>query len=250
MLAIETKALTKKYGALVVVDDVSLSVPTGQRRAIIGPNGAGKTTLFNLLSGDVPRSSGNILIQGNDVARWSPARRSRHGLRRTYQSSELFENMTVFENLMIAVLGPEGKTRNPLKLWASDSQAQWSATSSAEIVELDRKMHAIAGDLSHGERRQLELGMALCGDPLILLLDEPAAGLSAVERRTLVRMLDNIGPDITVLMIEHDMQIALKFADEVTVLASGELIASGSPEDVVKDPRVQEVYLGGDPDNG
>ncbi|MFZ1382726.1 MAG: ATP-binding cassette domain-containing protein [Scrofimicrobium sp.] len=245
MLAIETTALTKKYGALVVVDDVSLSVPKGQRRAIIGPNGAGKTTLFNLLSGDIPRTSGKIVIQGSDVARWSPAKRSRCGLRRTYQSSELFENMTVLENLAIAVLGPEGRTRNPLKLWASDPQAQSIARSSAEIVELERKMYVGAEDLSHGERRQLELGMALCGSPSILLLDEPAAGLSAAERRTLTRMLDNISPDITVLMIEHDMQIALGFAEEVTVLASGRLIASGAPEEIVQDSRVQEVYLGG-----
>lgn len=245
MLTIETTALTKKYGALVVVDDVSLSIPKGQRRAIIGPNGAGKTTLFNLLSGDTPQTSGDVLIQGMNVGKWSPAKRSRHGLRRTYQSSELFEHMTVLENLAIAVLGPERRTRNPLKLWYSGADVREIAESSAETVDLINKLEVRAEDLSHGERRQLELGMALCGRPSILLLDEPAAGLSAAERRTLTTMLENIGPDITVLMIEHDMHIALGFAEEVTVLAQGQVIASAPPSEISRDPNVQEVYLGG-----
>ena len=244
MFAIQTKNLTKRFGGLVVVDDVTVAVPTGQRRAIIGPNGAGKTTWFNLISGQLTPTEGQVEILGADVARLSTAQRTRMGVRRTFQSSSLFDEMSVLENLVIGLLGPVSRTHHLVTPWGRDEEVRQAAVQMAGRVGLRREQRELAGDLSHGERRQLELGMALIGEPKVLLLDEPAAGLSAAERRILRTLLADIPTEVTVLMIEHDMNIALQFADEVTVLANGAHILSGSPAEVVADARVQEVYLG------
>lgn len=245
MFSIRITNLTKRFGGLVVIDGVTLEVPEGQRRAIIGPNGAGKTTFFNLVSGQLAPTEGQIEILGRDVARLSTAQRARMGVRRTYQSSSLFDEMTVIENLVIGLLGPLGRTHHLVVPWGSDGQTQQAARDMTDRVGLTARRATLAGDLSHGERRQLELGMALMGQPRILLLDEPAAGLSIAERTILRRLLAEIPAEVTVLMIEHDMNIALSFAEEVTVLANGAHILTGRPETVVADPRVQEVYLGG-----
>jgi branched-chain amino acid transport system ATP-binding protein len=245
MRAIETNGLTKRYGGLVVVDNVTMSVELGERRAVIGPNGAGKTTLFNLLSGDVPQTAGKVAVFDADLGRSRSASRARAGVRRTYQASSMFDEMTVHENLVLAQLGPRGRTRRVSTRWQSDETAAAAAHAAAAAVQLDDKETAAAGDLSHGERRQLELGMALSGDPRLLLLDEPAAGLSAAERRTLMKLLDEIDRDVTILMIEHDMDVALGFADSVTVLANGAIVMTGTPDKVVASPLVQRVYLGG-----
>lgn len=244
MHALAIEGASKRFGSLVVVDDVSLAVSPGERRAIIGPNGAGKTTLFNLISGDLKVSKGRVELEGKDITGWSAPRRARAGLRRTYQSSAVFDTLTVEQNIAMAALGPSGGAWKPFSPWRHGTNVQDAIEHVLSSMNLTGVREALGADLSHGERRQLELGMAIAIEPKILLLDEPAAGLSEEERVTLVDLLDSFTRDITILMVEHDMRIALGFADYVTVLANGKLIAEGSPSEITQNETVQSVYLG------
>ncbi len=242
--ALQLRNVSKSFGALKVVDDVSLDVAIGERRAILGPNGAGKTTLFNVINGDIKASSGRICVFGEDVTPWPVAKRAKLGLRRTYQSSELFDSLTAEQNLSVALSCPNGSSWNPFVTWRSGAGIADRIDAVLEQMNLTHAKNRLAGNLSHGERRQLELGMAIAYDPKILLLDEPAAGLSEEERLNLVDLLARIDTKVTILMIEHDMRIALGFADYVSVLANGKMIAEGTPEEISNNELVQRVYIG------
>jgi branched-chain amino acid transport system ATP-binding protein len=242
---LSTAALTKSYGALTVVSDVSISVEPGERRGIIGPNGAGKTTLFNLITGDIAPTSGTVSFDQQAITRRPTTWRARRGIRRTYQASALFDTLTVAENLMVAGLGPQGRQWNLVRQASKGRELMNRVEAAAGLGGLQERLGTLTADLSHGERRQLEIAMAFVHEPKVLLLDEPASGLSANERAQLSRTLNDVSRDVTVLLIEHDMEIALGFADNVTVLHGGKELMTGDPAAVVSSPEVQRVYLGG-----
>jgi branched-chain amino acid transport system ATP-binding protein len=226
------------------VDGVELAVRPGERRALIGPNGAGKTTLFNLIAGALPATLGRIELFGRDVTRMPAHRRAALGLTRTFQISNLFPTLTVAENCLLAV-----QALSPIKLAMHRPLSGYRGLharvdETLAAVGLTDRVGAVVRNLSHGEQRQLEIGLALAGRPRVLLLDEPTAGLSPAESSAMARMLGRLDPDITVLIIEHDMDIALEVARHVTVLHYGRVIADGTREAVRSDPTVREIYLG------
>jgi branched-chain amino acid transport system ATP-binding protein len=243
--ALKLNRLSKRFGGLEALRDIQLDVPQGQRRAIIGPNGAGKTTLFNVISGDLPASSGSVFVFGQDVTRMPQYRRIGLGLRRTYQTSALFDGLTVSQNLYLGVLGPEAKGHFDMFLPAEGRQSIMERVhKTAEDVGLVDRLKIPAGDLSHGERRQLEIGLAIANNPRLIMLDEPAAGLSAEERALVVGQMKSFDREITLLLIEHDMEVALTVAEWVTVLHQGSVIAEGTPAQISTSALVQQVYLG------
>ncbi len=241
--ALSLQGVTRRFGGLTAVDGVSLTVAPGERRAILGPNGAGKTTLFNLIAGDFPPTAGRVLLFGEDVTRLPPRLRVRRGLTRTYQTAHLFTGLTTLDNLYLAVRGVAPGRMSPRRPGRGDPSLA-RARELAARVGLDGALGASVGALSHGEQRQLELGMALAGNPRLLMLDEPAAGLSPAERAILTDLLLGLDPAITVLLIEHDMDVAFRVADRVTVMHDGRVIADGAPEEIRASQTVQDVYLG------
>jgi branched-chain amino acid transport system ATP-binding protein len=242
--ALELSAVSRTFGGLRAVDGVSLQVAEGERRALIGPNGAGKTTLFNLISGELPVTAGRIVLFGRDVTRLPSHRRAALGLARTFQITNLFPSLTVLENCLLAV---QALTPTRLAMWRPlgaypDLAAR--ARQALEAVGLGDRADAQVRHLSHGEQRQLEIALALAGRPRVLLLDEPCAGLAPAEREMMAGLLRRLDPALTVLIIEHDMDIALEVAQHVTVLHYGRVIADGPREAVKADPTVREIYLG------
>jgi len=236
--------VSKIFGGLHAVDGVELAVRPGERRALIGPNGAGKTTLFNLISGALPPTSGSIVFFGRDVTRMAQHRRAALGLSRTFQISNLFPTLTVLENCLLAV-----QALTPARLAMHRPLAGYTvlhegARASLAAVGLSDRADAIVKNLSHGEHRQLEIALALAGRPRVLLLDEPTAGLSPAESRLMAELLAKLDPAMTVLIIEHDMDIALELAQRVTVLHYGKVIADGTRDAIRVDPLVREIYLG------
>ncbi|XXY44913.1 ABC transporter ATP-binding protein [Sorangium sp. So ce269] len=241
--ALEVLGLGRRFGGFHALRGVSLRVERGERRAILGPNGAGKTTLFNILSGELEPTEGSVVLFGEDVTRLPPHQRARRGLGRTYQTAHLFAELTVREHLFLAARG-RGQRRRSL-FAALAERPDWArADAMAERVGLSAERGAPAAALSHGQQRQLEIGMALAGGPAQLLLDEPAAGLSQGERGRLLTLLSELDRDMTVLLIEHDMDIALEFARVVTILHQGQTVMTGSPEEVQSSATVHELYLG------
>ncbi len=243
-LALNLTGLSKSFEGLHAVDGVSLAVAAGERRAIIGPNGAGKTTLFSLISGETRPTEGRILFFGRDVTRLPPRRRAALGLSRTYQITNLFPGLTALENCLLAV---QALTRAKLHLYRSlarytDHFARARAV--LEAVGLQRKEDEMARNLSHGEQRQLEIALALASAPKLLLLDEPTAGLSPAESHMMTALLKKLDPAITMLVIEHDMDVAFELTDRITVLHYGKVIADGVGHEVKANPLVQEIYLG------
>ena len=226
------------------VDAVSLAVQPGERRALIGPNGAGKTTLFNLISGSIPVSSGSIHLFGREITEMAAHRRAALGLARTFQIDNLFPALTVLDNCLLAVQGLTPTKYSMLRPVAGYPALAARARVTLESVGLGDRLGATVRTLSHGEQRQLEIALALAGRPKVLLLDEPTAGLSPAESRLMARLLRALDPTITVLMIEHDMDIALEIAEHVTVLHYGRVIADGLRDAVKADPFVREIYLG------
>jgi ABC-type branched-subunit amino acid transport system ATPase component len=232
------------FGGLRAVDGVELAVRPGERRALIGPNGAGKTTLFNLIAGALPVTLGRIELFGRDVTRMPTHRRAALGLTRTFQISNLFPTLTVAESCLLAV-----QALSPVKLamhrpLSGYRRLHARVEETLAAVGLADRGGAVVRNLSHGEQRQLEIGLALAGRPRVLLLDEPTAGLSPAESAAMARLLGGLDPAITVLIIEHDMDIALELARHVTVLHYGRVIADGTREAVRADPTVREIYLG------
>jgi branched-chain amino acid transport system ATP-binding protein len=241
---LELKGLSKTFGGLQAVRGVSLKIMPGDRKAIIGPNGAGKTTLFNLISGIFPASSGQVLLFGRDVTSWPCHRRASLGMARTFQVTSLFPKLTVIDNV---VLGIKGRRASKFVMWRVLSSYRDIYDKARELLEraafLDRKDTEVRY-LSHGEQRQLEIVLGLAGDPDILLLDEPAAGLSSGESAEMARFLQKLDPKIAVLLIEHDMDIVFDIASDISVLHFGELLESGSADRIRSSARVQEIYLG------
>ena len=227
------------------MEGVTLSVQAGERRALIGPNGAGKTTLFNLISGTLPLSGGAISLFGQDVTRAPAHRRAALGLARTFQITNLFPDLTVLENCLLAVQALSPVKFSMLRPVTAYGHLRERARAMLEAVGLEAVAAARVNVLSHGEQRQLEIALALAGRPRVLLLDEPTAGLSPAESRLMAALLARLDPAITVLMIEHDMDIALELSPTVTVLHYGHVIADGSREEIRADPQVREIYLGG-----
>ena len=236
--------MSKIFGGLHAVDGVELAVRPGERRALIGPNGAGKTTLFNLISGALPPTSGSIVFFGRDVTRMAQHRRAALGLSRTFQISNLFPTLTVLENCLLAVQALTPARLAMHRPLAGYTALHEGARASLAAVGLSDRADAIVKNLSHGEHRQLEIALALAGRPRVLLLDEPTAGLSPAESRLMAELLAKLDPAMTVLIIEHDMDIALELAQRVTVLHYGKVIADGTRDAIRVDPLVREIYLG------
>ena len=235
---------SRRFGGLLALSGVSVVLPRGGRLAVIGPNGAGKTTLFRVISGEMRVSDGAIRMFGEDVTRLSERARARRGVARTFQVSNLFPTLTVLENVRIAA---QARGSIPRRFWRRVRQSDATGERSREFlsrVGLERRADDTVGDLSHGEQRQLEIAMALAAEPRILLLDEPAAGLSASERKVLRRLLEDLPRDLSVLLIEHDMSLALELVDEVLCLDNGVPLAHGTPAEIRANPAVQAVYLG------
>jgi branched-chain amino acid transport system ATP-binding protein len=236
--------VTRAFGALRAVDDVSLSVTAGQKYAVLGSNGAGKTTLFNAITGDFPPTSGRIQFFGEDITTLPPHERIRKGLRRTYQSSLLFRDLTVRDNLFLAVRG----VANGRYSFRRTPDGHASMLAAQELLERARLTHIadeFVANLAHGQQRQLEIGMALAGAPRLILFDEPAAGLSPVERRELVALLRSLPSHMSFLLIEHDLDIALSVVEKVTVMHNGRVLKTGTPEQIENDAQVQAIYMGG-----
>ncbi len=242
--ALTLASVSKAFGGLRALDGVSLEVGAGERRAIIGPNGAGKTTLFNLISGELRPSEGRITLFGRDVTRLPPHRRAALGLGRTYQITNLFPRLTVLDNCLLAA-----QALSPAKLHLHRALRRYPrlferARAVLAAVGLAGKEAETVRTLSHGEQRQLEIALALAGAPKLLLLDEPTAGLSPAESHLMTALLRTLDPAITILIIEHDMDVAFALTDRITVLHFGKVVADGVGEAVKADPLVQEIYLG------
>jgi branched-chain amino acid transport system ATP-binding protein len=243
--ALKLDGVSMRFRGLVALREIRMNVPQGERRAVIGPNGAGKSTLFNVIAGDLTPTAGRVFIAGNDVTRVPTFRRVSLGLRRTYQTSALFDPLTVAQNLYLGVLGGDKHGHFDVFQPASTGAILDRVHRAADAVRLSGRLAVPAGDLSHGERRQLEIGLAIANSPRLILLDEPAAGLSADERRLVTELLLALDRRITLMLIEHDMDMALTVGERVSVLHEGEIIAEGSPADVSANALVQKVYLGG-----
>ena len=235
--------VTVRFAGVTAVDRVSLTVQSGERWAVIGPNGAGKTTLFRTVSGEVRPTEGRIELFGEDMSTAPPYRKAQQGVGRTYQVTELFQALTVEDNLVIAsqAVTPARFTFwKPVKVTGSLDE---TVTTALEAVGLTNERQTQVSQLSHGEQRQLEIAMALASSPKLLLLDEPAAGLSAAERKTMKALVEGLPRDLSIILIEHDMSIALDLVERVLVLDNGEMIANGTPDEIRNDQRVQDVYL-------
>jgi branched-chain amino acid transport system ATP-binding protein len=241
--ALVLQGVTREFGALRAVDEVTLSVAAGQKYAILGSNGAGKTTLFNTITGDFPPTAGRILFFGEDITALPPHERIRKGLRRTYQSSLLFRDLTVRDNVFLAVRGVAYGRYSFLRPRPSHA----SRVSTADLLERARLTHIAderVANLAHGQQRQLEIAMALAGAPRLILFDEPAAGLSPVERRELVLLLRSLPAHMSYVLIEHDLDIALRVVERVTVMHNGRVLRTGSPGEIENDAQVQAIYMG------
>src|ERR1700704_2121792 len=242
--ALEVSGLSKRFGGLPATRNVSLCVRPGERRLIIGPNGAGKTTLFNLVTGDLTADRGSVKLFGRELLGMQTQDRVHLGLARTYQILTLFPRERLVHNVVLSLLGPDKRRWNPWSILTANRDLYTDAQQALERVGLGDSAQRVVAETSYGERRRLELAMALAQKPKLLLLDEPLAGLSQGERATVRTLLDTIPRDVTIVMIEHDMDTALSFAERITVLHYGEVIVEGTRTEVVADPRTREVYLG------
>jgi branched-chain amino acid transport system ATP-binding protein len=244
MSALTIKGLCKSFGGLHVTTNVDLNVEPGERRLIIGPNGAGKTTLFNLITGELTPDSGSIELFGQNITHVPSRRRAHLGMARTYQIITLFARDTIIHNVTLALLGLSPSRWNPLIDLRRQGHFVENAQKALEQIGLGHIANRPLAQTSYGERRRVEIAMALTQNPKVLLLDEPFAGLSIDERRDVHQLLLAIPRDVTIVMIEHNMDVALEFAEHITLLHFGEVIVEGNRAEVVADPRTREVYLG------
>jgi len=240
---LETRALTKRFGGLIAVDNLSLSLPSGQLHAIIGPNGAGKTTFFNLISGLLRPNSGEVLFRGRDITGLSAHEISRLGIKRTLQVKSVFARLSVAENLWITYEGAK-PFLHPFRDAASDRAARERVERTLEQIGLTALARRQAGTLSYGDVALLEIGMALISDPQLLLLDEPTCGMSPAETERAVERIKEMARTIDIVIIEHDMPVVFDIADAITVMAQGAILASGNAKEIAADERVREAYLG------
>jgi branched-chain amino acid transport system ATP-binding protein len=238
------EGVTKRFGGLTAVGGVSLELWQGAIHAVIGPNGAGKSTLTHLLSGDIAPTSGTVTLAGRDVTGWTPERISRAGLGRSYQKTNIFLPFTVWENVRLAAQSRSQRPARWLTAATSFADTNERAAAALELSGLAHRRHATAGMMSHGEQRQLEIAMSLATAPRVLLLDEPLAGMGAAEAERMVELLLRLKPAHAMMLVEHDMDAVFALADRLTVMVNGEVIASGSPDQVRADATVQAAYLG------
>ena len=244
IFALEATNVTKLFGGVKAVDSVDLRVQVGERRALIGPNGAGKTTFFNLIAGELVCDGGQIKMFGTDITKKSIQERAKLGLGRTYQISQLFLQLTVEENLYLAANANKGKDFDMFHAWRKNPASLEKARAVAKQVEIEPLLEKKVSELSHGEQRQLEIGMAFALDPRLIMLDEPAAGLSPNERIVLTNLIKKLPAETTLIIIEHDMDIVLEIADMITVLDHGAVLTEGTPDEIRNNETVQNVYLG------
>ncbi|HYM91767.1 MAG TPA: ABC transporter ATP-binding protein [bacterium] len=242
-----TEHLTRRFGGVLALNDVSLEVEAGERHAVIGPNGAGKTTLFNLITGELLPSSGRVLLDDRPVTGLAPHKIAAQGVARTFQRNNLLFNLTALENVRLAVQARTTATRRVLTPTAHLRDLHEAALALLARVGLEARAEVAARALSYGEQRQLELAIALAGRPRVVLLDEPTSGMSPAETATMTALLARLGRGQTLVIIEHDMDVVFAIADRITVLHLGEVLARGTPDTVRGHPRVQEVYLGAPP---
>lgn len=244
---LEVRRLNKLFGGLHATRDVSMAIPRGEMHAVIGPNGAGKTTLINQLFGEIRPSSGQVLLDGRDVTHLPTHARGGLGMARSFQITTLVRDLTVGENVILALLARQG---HALRFWRRvDRNTALQAAAVQALTRIGMAPDLLArpvSDLSHGEQRLLELAIALVGDPVLILLDEPMAGLGSEESRAMTRFLSRLKGQTTVLLVEHDMEAVFELADRLTVLVRGEVVAVGTPDDIRRDARVREAYLGED----
>jgi branched-chain amino acid transport system ATP-binding protein len=241
---LELKSLSKSFGGLTAVRDVSLKISPGDRQAIIGPNGAGKTTLFNVITGIFPASSGQVLVFGEDVTDWPSHRRTALGMSRTFQITSLFPGLTVLDNVLLAI---QGLRRSKFVAWrflSSYRDVYEKAYLLLEQAGYQDRLNTEVRNLSHGEQRQLEIVVGLASDPKILLLDEPAAGLASGESAEMAEFLMRLDPNLAILLIEHDMDVVFDVASHISVLHFGEVLESGPTAQIRHSQKVQEIYLG------
>ena len=241
---LELRGLSRSFGTLKAVSDVSMTVDAGSRHAVIGPNGAGKSTLFALVAGSLGATAGSVVFDGSDVTRLPEHRRVQRGIAKTFQHSSLFLSATLLENVLLARQRTDGSSRRFVRRATADAALVERAHAHLSQVGLSDRADARAGALSHGERRQLEVAVALAADPRLLLLDEPAAGMSPAETAQLVQLVRSLPPTVTVMLVEHDLDVVFGLADAVTVLHLGEHLMTGSPESVRASEAVQTAYLG------
>ncbi len=244
MNILDIEQLRRSFGSLVVTDDVNLSIAPGERHVVIGPNGAGKTSLINQIGGQLAPTSGRITLKGRDIAGLSPNRISRMGVARTFQRNNLFHNLSVIENLRLALSVKFGKPLDCFRPAGGDVVLLERARGLMRQVHLDGDGARLARNLSYGEQRQLEIGIALAGEPELLLLDEPTSGMSPAETGRMIELIGSLPRSLSLLMIEHDMQVVFSVADRITVLYYGKVLASGPPSEIQANARVREVYLG------
>jgi branched-chain amino acid transport system ATP-binding protein len=241
---LQLRGLSKSFGGLAAVRDVSLEISSGERKALIGPNGAGKTTLFNLITGVFPSSSGEIVLFGKDVTRWPPHRRTALGMARTFQITSLFPKLTVLDNVLLALAGV-GWTK--LVMWKPLASYEKYRSRAKELLETagywDRRDTEVR-NLSHGEQRQIEVVLGLASDPKLLLLDEPAAGLSSGESREMAEFLKRLDPGLAILLIEHDMDVVFDVVSSISVLHFGAIVEEGNNQKIRSSERVRQIYLG------
>jgi branched-chain amino acid transport system ATP-binding protein len=236
--------LTRRFGGLTAVNDVSLDVELGDVHAVIGTNGAGKSTLINMLSGELPSSSGSITLGAHDITTWSQPRRARAGVGRSYQRTTIFPEFSVFENCRLCAQAAHPK---PLAFWESAAHCKASgdiASAALRAAGLSHMAERLAGSLSHGGKRQLEIAMCLATQPRVLLLDEPLAGMGAEETDRMLQVLDSLKPGHAIVLVEHDMDAVFRIAGRITVMVNGEVIASGDPDAIRRNRDVQVAYLG------
>ena len=241
---LSTKNLNKSFGSLVVAQDIALELPKGVRYALIGPNGAGKTTLINLLTGMLRPDSGEIYLGGSDITRLKPEARVRQGLARTFQINTLFPRLTALESVTIAVLEREGHAHNWWRQLARFTPAIEEAHGILASLRLGDVANRATRELAYGQQRLLEIALALATRPRVLLLDEPAAGVPRGESAELFAVISSLSSELTVLFIEHDMNVVFRFASRIIVMVGGRILVEGTPDEVGRDPRVREVYLG------
>jgi branched-chain amino acid transport system ATP-binding protein len=241
---LELRGLSKSFGGLHAVRGVTFRVMPGDRKAIIGPNGAGKTTLFNLITGIFPSTSGQVLLFGNDVTRWQSHRRTAMGMSRTFQVTSLFPRLTVLDNVLLAIKGLRPSKFVMWRFLSSYRDVYEKAELLLEQAGFSDRANTEVRYLSHGEQRQLEIVLGLASDPKILLLDEPAAGLSSGESVEMTKFLMKLDPNLAILLIEHDMDVVFDLADTISVLHFGQILETGAPEQIKKSQKVQEIYLG------
>ncbi len=242
--ALATKGLNKSFGSLVVASDIAFSLPKGERYALIGPNGAGKTTLINLLTGMLKPDAGQILLDGDEISAQPPAARVRRGLVRTFQINSLFPKITALDAVTLAVCERRGEAGVWWRGLSRYGEAVEEAHTILTSLRLDHVERTITKELAYGQQRLLEIALALATKPKVLLLDEPAAGVPKDESGDLFAAIDGLSRDLSILFIEHDMNLVFRFSTRIIVLVSGRILVEGTPAEIASDPRVREVYLG------